>query len=256
MTKIVLAHGVLGFGVLGPLEYFNGVARHIEKKIPGVTVATTHVNPIGSIAKRAQELADAIVDAAGNDAVHVLAHSMGGLDARHAIARDLSGVARHVATLVTIGTPHLGSPVADGLAHATIGGGPSPIEVELQHNQEALHDLTTAAATNFDRNTDARVRTLCIAGDMTGHAAHASLSFRAIAHKFGVTGPNDGVVTVVSATAGGKFELFDTWPTDHAGEIGWNLDLLVPARVPLIQQPHLERYERLVRALLPASGQI
>jgi len=249
MTKIVLAHGVLGFAVLGPLEYFNGVARHLERNIPGVTVATTHVNPIGSIATRAQELADAIIDFAGNSAVHILAHSMGGLDARHAIAHDLSGVARHVTTLVTIGTPHLGSPVADGLARATIGG-LSPVEVELQHNQKALHDLTTAAATNFDRNTDARVRTLCIAGDMTGHGAHASIVFRAIAHKFGVTGPNDGVVTVHSATAGGKFELFDTWPTDHAGEIGWNLDLLVPARVPFVPQPHLERYEKLVRALL------
>jgi triacylglycerol lipase len=251
MTTIVLAHGVLGFGVLGPLEYFNGVARHIEKTFSGIKVVTTHVNPIGSIAKRADELAKAIMHAAGGGKVHIVAHSMGGLDARYAIAHDRFDVTRHVGKLATIGTPHLGSPVADGLAHGSVGGGLLPIEAELRFNQEALHDLTTAVAVAFDRATDAKVPILCVAGDMTGDGAHASHVFKAIADKFGLSGPHDGVVTLHSATAGGKFELIgDPWPTDHAGEIGWNLDLPVPAAVPFSDHMHFGRYEEVVRALL------
>src|SRR5229473_1552431 len=100
--KIILAHGVLGFGVLGPLEYFNGVAAHLAT-LPGVKVATAHVNPIGSVAGRADTLAKFIVQEAAGERVCVFAHSMGGLDARFALSNNLSAVADRVATLVTIG---------------------------------------------------------------------------------------------------------------------------------------------------------
>src|SRR5204862_5513379 len=43
--------------------------------------------------------------------VNVIAHSMGGLDARYAIAR--LGAADKIASLVTIGTPHHGTPLAE-----------------------------------------------------------------------------------------------------------------------------------------------
>ena len=43
--------------------------------------------------------------------VNIIAHSMGGLDARYAIAK--LGLADRVASLVTIGTPHLGTPLAN-----------------------------------------------------------------------------------------------------------------------------------------------
>src|SRR5262249_10651950 len=41
----------------------------------------------------------------------LIAHSMGGLDARYAICR--LGLSERVASLTTIGTPHLGTPLAD-----------------------------------------------------------------------------------------------------------------------------------------------
>src|SRR4051794_28528092 len=113
--KIILAHGVLGFGVLGPLEYFNGVAAHIEKTFPDVKVATAHVNPVGSVADRAESLAEFIAHEAAGGPVCVFAHSMGGLDTRFALSNNRFGVCNHIATLVTIGTPHLGSPVADAI---------------------------------------------------------------------------------------------------------------------------------------------
>ena len=55
---------------------------------------------------------------ASEDPLHVIAHSMGGLDARYAI-RNVPQVADRVKTLVTIGTPHRGSPVADAVVART-----------------------------------------------------------------------------------------------------------------------------------------
>ena len=66
--------------------------------------------------QRGEQLAAAILrQVPGAEREHIIAHSMGGLDARHAIAH-VPGLAGRVATLVTIGTPHRGSPVADAIA--------------------------------------------------------------------------------------------------------------------------------------------
>lgn len=253
--KIILAHGVMGFGVLGPLEYFNGVAAHLEKTFPGLKVATAHVNPIGSVADRAGALAEFIVHEAAKERVCVFAHSMGGLDARFALSNNLSGVAGHVATLVTIGTPHLGSPVADAIQSGKAPALHAPIRAELQLNQAALHDLTTAVATKADAAMAdvPGIQYLHVAGDMTQEGAHASFAMRSIAALAGLNEANDGVVTEKSATTRcGKEQPAIIWPTDHAGEIGWNLNTLQPVRMiglpnPLADRSHLLRYEDLVR---------
>ena len=46
-----------------------------------------------------------------NDRVHIIAHSMGGLDSRYMISR--LGMENHVLSLTTIGTPHRGTAFAD-----------------------------------------------------------------------------------------------------------------------------------------------
>jgi len=88
--------------------YFRGVGPRLEKE--GWRVVQARVPPLGPIEARARELA-ACIRAVEARKVHVLAHSMGGLDARYAIAR--LGLAGKVASLVTVGTPHRGTPVAD-----------------------------------------------------------------------------------------------------------------------------------------------
>ena len=50
------------------------------------------------------------------DRVVIIAHSMGGLDARYMISR--LGMDDRVTALVTITTPHRGSPYADWCLHA------------------------------------------------------------------------------------------------------------------------------------------
>ena len=51
-----------------------------------------------------------MIDKLGHARVDVIAHSLGGLDARYALAK--LGLASRVRSLVTVGTPHHGTPLA------------------------------------------------------------------------------------------------------------------------------------------------
>jgi triacylglycerol lipase len=254
---IVLAHGVLGFGNLGApffVHYFNGVAAHLRRQ--GLSVIEPQVNPVGSVAQRGAQLAAAILrDAPTGEKVDILAHSMGGLDARHALT-NVPGFSTRVATLVTIGTPHRGSPVADAIANPAdplFAHIPEPIAAQLRHNAGALHDLTTAVCQQFDAATaDAPgVRYLEVAGNAS-LAGHELLLFDLAAEIGRLHGQiNDGVVTRTSALRPGR-EHLDDWPVDHAGEIGWTLSTPLPIIAdppPVLAPPHLARYDRIVSIL-------
>lgn len=255
---IALAHGVLGFG--NPLgvpifvNYFNGVAAHLRKE--GHTVIAPQVNPVGTIVQRGEQLAAAIIaEVPPAQRIHVIAHSMGGLDARHAITH-VADVAERVATLVTIGTPHRGSPVADAIASRAgplLEHIPRFIVDQLQRNAGALDDLTTAGGTRFDDATpDVQgVRYIEVAGDAS-RGGPELLLFRLSAAIGELTGEvNDGVVTRASALRPGN-EHLDDWPADHAGEVGWSLADPVPLDLglPFVPAPpHLARYDAIVNTL-------
>jgi triacylglycerol lipase len=251
--RIVLVHGVLGFGVLGPLEYFNRVKDHLRRAF-GAEVFIATVPPIGSVESRGRELGRQILQQfAAGEQVHVLAHSMGGLDGRWAL-RNVPGLSPRVKTLVTIGTPHHGSPVADAIQAGRIPALPLPAEaivLELRINQAALHDLTTTVAKAFDLATPDvdGVHYVHVAGDTSLPDAHCSVAFRAIQDLFRMPRHNDGVVTVDSATRGGTRHADLTLPVDHAGEIGWNLDHPIPALIPLIPASHFRDYDDIVSLL-------
>jgi triacylglycerol lipase len=115
----VLAHGLLGFAELklaGPylpsISYWRGIKEALSAN--RVQVITASVPPSGSIAARAAKLAQDIKAQAQGQSVNIVAHSMGGLDARHMISR-LQPAGVSVTSLVTIATPHHGSPFADYL---------------------------------------------------------------------------------------------------------------------------------------------
>ncbi len=108
---IVLAHGYLGFGALGPLNYFNKVASILQAA--GATqVFAPDVPPKGTLQDRSAQLAQAIDGRFQNQKVHVIAHSMGGLDARYLIGHG----AANIASLTTLGTPFRGTLAADAAA--------------------------------------------------------------------------------------------------------------------------------------------
>ncbi|KAK9438665.1 GPI inositol-deacylase PGAP1-like protein [Metarhizium brunneum] len=125
---IVLAHGLLGFSELHVppfprIHYWHGIREALTAQ--GATVVAASVPPSSSIADRASRLADEItrsgVDAAAG--VNIVAHSMGGLDARWMIAHTLRqrGLPVRVASLTTVSSPHRGSPFADYVLRAEAG---------------------------------------------------------------------------------------------------------------------------------------
>jgi len=77
-----------------------------------IEVFTASVPPSGSIEQRALKLAKDIEAHANGRSVNIVAHSMGGLDARYMISQ-LKPKGVDVKSLVTVATPHHGSAVAD-----------------------------------------------------------------------------------------------------------------------------------------------
>src|SRR5438270_12315808 len=119
--NLVLHHGIFGFATLGPVVYFNGVRDRLTAKFPGLRIFAAQVAPDGTIERRGTELGQQIVEqmAAGGaldpgEPVHIIAHSMGGLDARFLLSpANPSNMSDRVTSLTTISTPHKGSPIAD-----------------------------------------------------------------------------------------------------------------------------------------------
>jgi triacylglycerol lipase len=117
--NIVLAHGILGFKRIPilNLDYFNGVKAYLEDKFQ-VRVLVTKVDPVAGIEKCSDQFQERIMVALGktgaeptldpSEKVHIIAHSMGGPDARYLLSKNANGIADYVSTLTTIGTPHQG----------------------------------------------------------------------------------------------------------------------------------------------------
>ncbi|EGR45931.1 uncharacterized protein TRIREDRAFT_67507 [Trichoderma reesei QM6a] len=168
---IVLAHGLLGFSelkvspYLPAIEYWNGIKQALVAN--RCSVLTTSVPPSGSIEERAEKLAADILaqtsaaslshsnnnnnnnnnkntndrDSRLTPVVNIIAHSMGGLDARYMISR-LRPRGIKVASLVTIATPHRGSPFADYLVDSDAG---SPLHLPRLYSVIRRAGLGTSA---------------------------------------------------------------------------------------------------------------
>ncbi|KAJ9137813.1 GPI inositol-deacylase [Coniochaeta hoffmannii] len=116
---IVLAHGLLGFAelklaanYLPPIHYWRGIKEALTAQ--GCEVITATVPASGTIEHRAAKLGEDIARQCGGKAVNVVAHSMGGLDARYMISQ-LQPADVDVKSLVTVATPHHGSSVTNWL---------------------------------------------------------------------------------------------------------------------------------------------
>jgi triacylglycerol lipase len=227
--NLVFASGVLVPQKIGRFEYFKGLSAHY----PAETTLFFPVSTLGTVQERAAELAKAILDKFPTGDVHIIAHSMGGLDSRCILAQDLQGLAsgKRIVSLSTISTPHHGSPLADLLL-----GPLGALEVPFKHflsqipsvlANNALVDLSTKNAPGFkDKDPVPGVRYFCYAGHGVGSAIlyplHAYITSR--------EGDNDGVVSITSATWPDQLAE-DVWEADHLAEIGYDLnrpDLTTP----------------------------
>src|SRR5436190_8436202 len=152
-APLVLVHGLFGFGRLRLgsrvlIDYFNGLPRALEAA--GNRVFVVQLAPTEGIAYRAAQLRAFINRRSPDQPVHILAHSMGGLDARFMIAH--LGMADRVLTLTTLGTPHRGSPVADR-ARQHLAWLVDPIFDLLGVPRQGFADLTLPSCRRFNEQT-------------------------------------------------------------------------------------------------------
>jgi triacylglycerol lipase len=239
-APVVLVHGLFGFSrvqVAGytVASYFSGIIEALEAA--GNRVLVPFLSPTGSVAERAAQLRGFILDRAPHEPVHIIAHSMGGLDARYMISR--LGMADHVLTLTTLGTPHHGSSCADwGVKR--LERLVRPMLEFIGMPTKAFYDLTTAHCAQFNRAVPdvPQVRYFSVAGRHDGNFYNPEwlLPYHVV---FRAEGDNDGVVAIESARYG---EDLDIWTGDHLSLVNWS--------TPLTPRPDPRpNYAKIVRRL-------
>ncbi len=232
---IVLMHG---FGLLSVLirgGHLHDEALHL--RLRGVVAYAPNVSPYHTVPARAEmwrDRIDHILQETGAQRVHVIAHSMGGLDARWLISR--LGYAEHIESLTTIATPHRGSSVAnivlerperiqEWLSDAANWAGERAIDGGTADFRRAVHDLTPEYVQNHFNNEvpdHADVRYFSYAGQ-AGRGCENTINpvLRPLnALLYGKEGLNDGFVSVTSAQWG---TYLGAVPADHGQQIGVDL---------------------------------
>jgi triacylglycerol lipase len=218
-APIVLAHGLCGFDCLGALgwrvkDYFPGIPEKLAAA--GNRVLVARVSKTQGVAYRAAELKCFIERNVPTGPVHIIGHSMGGLDARYMISR--LGMARRVRSLTTVATPHRGSAVADfGLKRV------APLLTPFFHaagiSTQGFRDLSTWSCQRFNADVPDMpgVRYFSVAGvcEKPWVGPEWQLQHQIMSN---AEGPNDGVVSVASARWG---EHTDVWKGDHLNLVNW-----------------------------------
>jgi triacylglycerol lipase len=217
---VVLAHGLFGFDEVGlgtvRHAYWKGVRDALEKD--GCKVIVPRVPAFGSVAERAAALARALAEV-DEKRLNVLAHSMGGLDARYAASR--LGLGRRVAALVTVGTPHHGSPLADLGSDLALRVGLRRVLEVAGVSFEAFHDLATARMARFNEEVpDVRsIAYASVVGVVHRKRRTNPLLLPSYLWMRSRWGPSDGVVPAASQRWG---EVLAEVEADHWAQTGWS----------------------------------
>jgi len=207
-------------------HYFKRIRSTLHAA--GFRAFHTHVAWGAPLAVRASDLAreiDSILAISGAKKVHVIAHSMGGLDTRYAIS--LLGYADKIASLTTMATPHHGSPVADWVVQHRTGSrrvleGLRAMGVDIR----GIVDLTTgecearnARLKPLERDNGVAYQTY--AGVTSFLPTFPPLKAGYLLMRMRYHQPeNDGLVPLKSAKW--NDDVFrGTVPWDHLNQIGW-----------------------------------
>jgi triacylglycerol lipase len=253
-APIVLIHGLFGFGRLtfGPMsvaEYFRLIPDTL-RAVGNVVPDPPQLNPAGSIAQRALDLKRYLEDEQTAEvcsrSVHVVAHSMGGLDARYMISK--LGMAGRVLSLTTIGTPHLGSPIANLITRAAQPSLTQLVEY-LKIDVEGISNLTTDACRRFNAEVpdSPNVRYFSVAGRFEPPRIFGKpLGILGLSHDIirAREGDNDGLVSVESATfrqCRDNWTHLGTWRANHFRLINWGTEI-VPSLAEVADHGILEKY--------------
>lgn len=214
-VSFIFLHGFLGRAETRfagrTFEYFRGLrsvvaATGIDAHVPQMPLITG----IEERAEHVQPLLNEITSAK----VVLVGVSMGGLVARALASRH--DPEHRITTVATIATPHRGSPQAD----RTLAGNTRLPGYLVEQFRPALHDLTVAEARAFNARTpdrdDVRYLSWAFARD---NNEMPGLFKKRQQRIFELEGPNDGLVSVQSASWG---KLMEIERADHLECIGWS----------------------------------
>ncbi|MDQ6959436.1 MAG: alpha/beta hydrolase [Mariprofundaceae bacterium] len=204
--RIVLLCGMLGITRFPCWDYFKGVRPILEGM--GFDVLIPQLPWGQTIQRRSESLANQLKYESGP--FHLIAHSMGGVDARYYITH--LGGHEKTASLTTLATPHQGSIIADHEMQTWY----SPYR-----HLPAVPNLTRLAMKEFNARTPDH-------GDVAYRSYSASRCIQELpwlTRRFGrlieeIEGKNDSQVSIASAQWG---EHLRTLEADHFELIGMNI---------------------------------
>ncbi|KAF8601040.1 alpha/beta-hydrolase, partial [Ceratobasidium sp. AG-I] len=231
-------HGLLGFNEIvgGLLKYWKEIPAALRGAGAVFYVAT--VPATSDIKTRATSLAQQIAFQFPGQSVHLIGHSMGGLDCRYLITHLIRqyNLNFNVLSLTTFATPHRGSPVADLVVNPGIT---NLMTFRLLINMlpcgqgdcSAWNALTTWNMRQFNIDTPdvPGVRYYSYAGSFSPGLADQILWGIAHPLMYATEGENDGVVSVTSAKWGEYLGKVDG--VTHTEIIGMKLSFTRPSDV-------------------------
>lgn len=260
-TIFILAHGIMGgdymftpplsgikhFATNFSASFLNQFQSEIEKlqrpgsisdhlRQKGFETYATNVSMASNIERRSEELRTEIrklLSTTGRSHVHIIAHSMGGLDARHMIS-NYPDMEQCVISLNTVATPHLGSYIADVALNN--GGGAVIKAIEGFLDLRGFLNLTSLSCSEFNalyEEREAKNSVIYRTYSSVTTPGEVSLIFKIsfdFLDKHG--GANDGLVPrssqrwtdkLVAQDGTEKVVIQSDFPmhADHLNQIGW-----------------------------------
>lgn len=211
---VVFCHGMLATTMLRmqipeDTNYFSHLRPFLRER--GVEGLYPNVPATGGVAARAEVLRD-LIRHWTDEPVNIIAHSMGGLDARYVITH--LGMADRVASLTTIAAPHHGTVVADWFCLNFRQRVPLLLTLEaFGINVDGFRDCRTDVCRTFNERTPdaAGVRYFSYTASVPSSRVSPLLR-RAWNILTPAEGPNDGLVSVRSGAWG---EVLGTLHADH-----------------------------------------
>jgi triacylglycerol lipase len=211
---LVFCHGMLAFSAIKMrmpenLNSFAGLAQSLRDR--GFRALFPQVAPTSGIVERANQLRDQILRWT-DEPVNLIAHSMGGMDARYLITH--LGMADRVRSLTTISTAHRGTPLADWFIANYRNRVPLLLALEaFGVNVDGFADCRLGASAAFNAVTpDMPGVTYFSYGGAVPQSRVSPFLRRAWTILTPLEGPNDGMVSVASARWG---EYLGTVAADH-----------------------------------------
>jgi triacylglycerol lipase len=242
---VVFIHGLLGFNQIRVLSFRIEYFRRLGDAVRGqaVLIDVPSLPPVGSVTERAEALATRLASHRAQRLI-LIAHSMGGLDAR-CLIRNFDPDHR-VRCLITLCTPHRGTPVARWLLQAH---GILP-RYARRHWSKALADLTPEVCHQRNSVLADREDVLYLSFASRRSVSDQPLWLRPFGRIIGLEeGENDGLVSVASARWG-DFQGIER--ADHLETIGWSLAL--PSKQTERPFPHIPFLQRVLHKALTVSG--